>query len=61
MAEISVVFRQKPLHRLHYKFHSMDGKDPEIKSWATGKLDALRHHHEMAKRMQESVKENKNQ
>ena len=38
-----------------------DGKDPELKSWAAGKLFALRHHLDMAERTQESVKENKNQ
>lgn len=35
-----------------------NGKDAEIKSWAAGKLAALRQHHEMAEKTQESVKGN---
>jgi putative membrane protein len=38
-----------------------DGNDPEIKSWASSKLTALRHHLEEAQRVQEAVKDNKNQ
>jgi putative membrane protein len=36
-----------------------NGKDPELKSWASGKLTTLRHHLEMAKATQESVKNQK--
>ena len=38
-----------------------DGKDAEIKSWAAGKLTALRHHLETAEKAQEVAKDNKNQ
>ncbi len=37
-----------------------DGKDPEIKSWASTKVAALRHHLEEAQRVQELVKNNNN-
>jgi len=36
-----------------------DGKDAEIKSWAAGKLTALRHHLETAEQTQEVAKDNK--
>jgi putative membrane protein len=35
-----------------------DGKDPEIKSWASGKVAALRHHLQQAEAIQESLKNN---
>ncbi|MEO5603499.1 MAG: DUF4142 domain-containing protein [Cyclobacteriaceae bacterium] len=38
-----------------------NGKEAELKSWAAGKLTALRHHLEVAERTQEAAKENKNQ
>ena len=38
-----------------------DGKDPDLKAWADGKIATLRHHLEMAERTQESVKNKKNQ
>ena len=38
-----------------------DGNDPELKSWASTKLTALRHHLEEAQRIQETVKNRKNQ
>jgi putative membrane protein len=37
------------------------GKDAEVKSWAAGKLTALRHHLETAEKTQETAKDNKNQ
>jgi putative membrane protein len=36
-----------------------DGNDAELKSWASSKLTALRHHLEEAERIQEAVKNNK--
>jgi putative membrane protein len=33
-----------------------DAKDPEIKSWAAGKVPTLQHHLEMAKKMKDAVK-----
>ena len=38
-----------------------EGKDPEIKAWASSKLTALRHHLEEAERLQETLKNNNNQ
>jgi putative membrane protein len=32
------------------------GKDPDVKTWASGKLAALRHHLEMAQQTQDAVK-----
>jgi putative membrane protein len=37
-----------------------DGNDPEIKSWASSKITALRHHLQEAERIQQTVKEVKN-
>jgi putative membrane protein len=37
-----------------------NGKDAEIKSWAAGKVTALRHHLDMAKATQDIVKNQKN-
>lgn len=37
-----------------------DGKDPELKSWASSKVVALRHHLQEAERVQDLVKNNKN-
>jgi putative membrane protein len=37
-----------------------DGKDAEIKSWAAGKVAALRQHHQMAEKTQEALKGNNN-
>lgn len=36
-----------------------EGNDAELKSWASSKLSALRHHHQEAERIQELVKNNK--
>jgi len=33
-----------------------DGKDPEVKSWAAGKVATLQHHLEMAKSMKDATK-----
>jgi putative membrane protein len=43
------------------KFEDMaeDGKDPEIKSWASSKVPVLRQHLQEAERVQELVKDNK--
>lgn len=38
-----------------------DGKDAELKSWASSKLSALRQHLQEAERIQEAIKNNKNQ
>lgn len=35
------------------------GNDPELKSWASSKLTALRHHLEEAERIRETIKDNK--
>lgn len=37
-----------------------EGKDSEVKSWASSKLTALRHHLEEAERLQETLKNNNN-
>lgn len=37
-----------------------DGKDPELKAWASSTLTTLRHHLEEAERLQETVKNNNN-
>jgi putative membrane protein len=44
-----------------FEDQSEDGKDSELKSWASGKLATLRQHLEHAQRTQEAVKDNKNQ
>lgn len=37
-----------------------DGNDADLKSWASSKLTGLRHHLEEAERIQETLKDNKN-
>jgi putative membrane protein len=39
-----------------FKKQADDGKDPDLKSWAAGKLATLEHHLEMAEQAEESLK-----
>lgn len=41
-----------------FEEEAREGNDPEIKSWASGKLTTLRHHLEEAERLQETLKNN---
>jgi len=42
-----------------FKKESTEGKDPEFKSWAAGKLSTLEHHLQMAKSAEDFVKNSK--
>ncbi len=43
-----------------FEDEAQDGNDPELKSWASSKVAALRHHLQEAERIQKLVKDNSN-
>ncbi len=42
-----------------FKDEAENGKDPDIKQWAAGKIGALEHHLQMAESIKENIKDNK--